>query len=182
MGAYVRTCAGSEGFSLRQSLCMRRIYPWCSTISLDETKADVGCVDVWATIHVQAFSVASLDVSPGPPSIDALVFLREALVRCRGQPVLLVNQSPWSVRYPTSRRVGSTMRRGHAQPDRCVVLNHEFLWRVRRPEPSSGTPRYRHPVYRHQFAICYRFAIYRNAVYSSFAGSGIHGSNSKSKV
>lgn len=66
-------------------------------IAVDETKVNVAgrFLYCWAAVDVQTFEIVHLDVSPGRSSLDALLFLRTVVERCRGQPVVLVDRGPW---------------------------------------------------------------------------------------
>ena len=50
---------------------------------------------VWAAVDVDTFEVLHIEVSPGRSSLDALLFLRETLKYCRGQPVVLADRGEW---------------------------------------------------------------------------------------
>ena len=78
---------------------------------VDETKLEVD-VYAWAGIEVETFTnqrfvshqtprrfetfeVIHVDVSRGRSSLDAFLFLRELLKRCRGKPLVKVDWGPW---------------------------------------------------------------------------------------
>ena len=65
--------------------------------AVDETKLEIEDeeVYVWAAVDVDTFEVLHVDVSPGRLSLDALLFLKEALKYCRGQPVVLADRGDW---------------------------------------------------------------------------------------
>jgi len=67
------------------------------TIAVDETKMKVedNEVYVWAAVDVDTFEVIHVDVSEGRSSLDALLFLREVLRRCRGKPLIKTDRGPW---------------------------------------------------------------------------------------
>ena len=66
-------------------------------VAVDETKLDIEDeeVYVWAAVDVDTFEVLHIEVSPGRSSLDALLFLRETLKYCRGQPVVLADRGEW---------------------------------------------------------------------------------------
>jgi len=68
-----------------------------STVAVDKTTVNVedGEVYVWAAVDVDTFEVVYIEVSPGRSDLDALLFLRTVLKRCRGEPVILVDRGPW---------------------------------------------------------------------------------------
>jgi putative transposase len=68
-----------------------------STIAVDETKLNVEETEVyvWAAIDVETFEVIHIEVSPGRSDLDALLFIKQVLKRCRGNPVVLVDRGPW---------------------------------------------------------------------------------------
>ena len=68
-----------------------------STIAIDETKLKVEETEVyvWAAIDVETFEVIHIEVSPGRSDLDALLFIKQVLKRCRGDPVVLVDRGPW---------------------------------------------------------------------------------------
>lgn len=67
------------------------------TIAVDETKVKVedSEVYVWAAVDVDTFEVVHIEVSPGRSDLDALLFLKQVLERCRGKPTVLVDRGPW---------------------------------------------------------------------------------------
>lgn len=50
---------------------------------------------VWINFDVDTFDVLHVKVSPGCSNLDALLFLTEVLMYCRGQPVLPVDRGEW---------------------------------------------------------------------------------------
>jgi putative transposase len=68
-----------------------------ATVAVDETKVSVENdeVYVWAAVDVETFEVVHIEVSPGRSDLDALLFLKTVLKRCRGQPVIVVDRGPW---------------------------------------------------------------------------------------
>ena len=66
-------------------------------VAVDETKMKVDGkeVYVWAAVDVETFEVVHVDVSPGRSSLDALLFLKTVLSRCRGKPLIKVNRDLW---------------------------------------------------------------------------------------
>lgn len=68
-----------------------------STVAVDETKISVEDdeVYVWAAVDVDTFEVVHIEVSPGRSNLDALLFLKTVLKRCRGQPVIIVDRGSW---------------------------------------------------------------------------------------
>lgn len=63
-------------------------------VAVDETKLDIKDeeVYVWAAVDVDTFEVLQVEVSPGRSSLDALLFLTEVLMYCRGQPTVLADR------------------------------------------------------------------------------------------
>ena len=57
-------------------------------VAVDETKIEVDGeeVYVWTAVDCDTLEVLAVEVSPGRSSLDALVFLRDVLKRCRGPP------------------------------------------------------------------------------------------------
>jgi len=68
-----------------------------ATVAVDETKVSVEDdeVYVWAAVDVDTFEVVHIEVSPGRSDLDALLFIKQVLKRCRGQPVIVVDRGPW---------------------------------------------------------------------------------------
>ena len=66
-------------------------------VAVDETKIDIEDeeVYVWAAVDVDTFEVLHFEVSPGRSSLDALLFLKEVLKYCRGQPTVLADRGEW---------------------------------------------------------------------------------------
>jgi putative transposase len=66
-------------------------------VVVDETKLEVNGeeVYVWAAIDVDTFEVIHTEVSTGRSSLDALLFLKQVLKRCRGRPVIKTDRGPW---------------------------------------------------------------------------------------
>lgn len=67
------------------------------TVVVDETKVTVEDreVYVWAAVDRDSFEVIHVEASPGRSELDALLFLRTVLQRCRGEPVVIVDRGPW---------------------------------------------------------------------------------------
>jgi putative transposase len=67
------------------------------TIAIDETKLKVEDTEVyvWAAIDVEAFEVVPIKVSPRRSDLDALLFIKQVLKCCRGDPIVLVDRGPW---------------------------------------------------------------------------------------
>lgn len=67
------------------------------TVVVDETKVAVDDheVYVWAAIDRGTYEVIHVEASPGRSELDALLFLRAVLERCRGRPVIVVDRGPW---------------------------------------------------------------------------------------
>lgn len=68
-----------------------------STVAINETKLKVEETEVyvWAAVDVETFEVIHIEVSPGRSDLDALLFVKQVLKRCRGDPVVLVDRGPW---------------------------------------------------------------------------------------
>jgi len=68
-----------------------------ATVAVDETNVNVEDdeVYVWAAVDVDTFEVVHIEVSSGRSDLDALLFLKTLLKRCRGQPVIFVDRGPW---------------------------------------------------------------------------------------
>jgi putative transposase len=68
-----------------------------SAVAVDETKLFVDGKEryVWAAIDTDTFEVIHVEVSAGRSSLDALLFLKEVLKRCRGQPLIKADRGPW---------------------------------------------------------------------------------------
>ncbi|WP_373675562.1 DDE-type integrase/transposase/recombinase [Halopenitus sp. H-Gu1] len=68
-----------------------------STVAIDETKPKVEETEVyvWAAIDVDTFDIIHIEDSPGRSDLDALLFIKQVLKRCRGDPVVLVDRGPW---------------------------------------------------------------------------------------
>ncbi|WP_082230150.1 DDE-type integrase/transposase/recombinase [Halorubrum lipolyticum] len=52
-------------------------------------------VYVWAAVDVETFELIQIEVSPGRSYLDALLFVKQVLKRCLGEPVVLVDRGPW---------------------------------------------------------------------------------------
>ena len=67
------------------------------TVVVDETKVwlEDREVFVWAALNRHTYEVIHVEVSPGRSELDALLFLRTVLERCRGRPVIVVDRGPW---------------------------------------------------------------------------------------
>jgi len=71
-------------------------------VAVDETKVSLEDdeVYVWAAVDVDTFGVVHIEVFPGRSDLDALLFLKTVLKRCRGQPVIVVDRGPrhnWAI-------------------------------------------------------------------------------------
>lgn len=44
---------------------------------------------------METFEVIHIGVSPGRSALDALLFIKQVLKHCRGDPVVLVDRGPW---------------------------------------------------------------------------------------
>jgi len=79
-------------------LCASGITDWrtYSTVAIDETKLKVEETEVyvWAAVDVDTFEVIHIEVSPGRSDLDALLFVKQVLKRCRSEPVVLVDRGP----------------------------------------------------------------------------------------
>ncbi|MFC7043785.1 hypothetical protein [Halonotius sp. GCM10025705] len=66
-------------------------------MAADETKVEVDGtkVFVWAAIDCETLEVPYFDVAPGRSSLDALLFIQEVLLLCRGRPLLRADRGPW---------------------------------------------------------------------------------------
>ena len=66
-------------------------------VAVDETKIAINGEEryVWAAIDTDTFEAVHVEVSAGRSSLDALLFLKEVLKRCRGQPLIKVDRGPW---------------------------------------------------------------------------------------
>ena len=66
-------------------------------MTVDETKIDIDGHEmcVWATVDCETFEVLAVEVSPGRSSLDALLFLKNVLERCRGRPLVRADRGPW---------------------------------------------------------------------------------------
>lgn len=68
-----------------------------STVAIAETTLNVEETEVyvWAAVDVDTFEVVHIEVSPDRTDLDALLFIKHVLKRCRGNPVVLVDRGPW---------------------------------------------------------------------------------------
>jgi putative transposase len=66
-------------------------------IAVDETtvKIEEQEIYVWAAIDVETFEVVHVEVSPGRSDLNAFLFLKTVLQRCRGESVVLAARGPW---------------------------------------------------------------------------------------
>jgi putative transposase len=66
------------------------------TVTVDETKVTVEDQEayVWAAVDVETFEVMHIEASPGRSDLVSLLFVKQVLKQCCGEPVLLVNRSP----------------------------------------------------------------------------------------
>ena len=105
--------------------------PLCRTrpiVAIDETKINVDrrYVFCWAAVGIQTFEMVHLDVTPGRSSLDALLFLKTVLERCRGTPLVIVDRGPW-YNWPLET-LGCRFRKetwGTRKPHRVTVLRPE---------------------------------------------------------
>ena len=67
------------------------------TVVVNETKVAVEDrkVYVWAALDRHTYEVIHVEASPGRSDLDALLFLRIGLERCRGRAVIMVDCGPW---------------------------------------------------------------------------------------
>ena len=72
-------------------------------VAVDETKLKLGGrqLYVWAAIDVDSREVLALDASWQRSSLNAWLFLRKMLRRCKNKPLTLVDRGPW---YPWALR------------------------------------------------------------------------------
>ena len=68
-----------------------------STVAIDETKLKIEETEVyvWAGVDMETFEVIHIEVFRGRSDLDALLFVKQVLKRCRGEPVVLVDRGPW---------------------------------------------------------------------------------------
>jgi len=66
-------------------------------VAVDETKTKVDGKHAYVrtAVDVETSEVVHVDVSPGRSSLDALLFLKTVLSRCRGKPLIKVNRDLW---------------------------------------------------------------------------------------
>ncbi|OYR69592.1 hypothetical protein DJ79_02540 [Halorubrum ezzemoulense] len=66
-------------------------------VAVDETKIEIDGIKhyVWAAVNCETLEVLSVEVSPGRSSLDALLFLKDVLERCRGRPLVRADRGPW---------------------------------------------------------------------------------------
>lgn len=83
------------------------------TITIDETKLTVEEteVSVWAAVDVDTFENTHIEVSPGRSDLNALLFIKQVLERCRGEPMILLIV----VRGTTGRSTTSISPVGHGE-------------------------------------------------------------------
>jgi len=80
--------------------CKHLFEPDCrdrQEVAVDETKLEIDGDEhyVWAAVDCDTLEVLHVDVSPGRSSLDALLFLKEVLKRCRGRPLVRADRGPW---------------------------------------------------------------------------------------
>jgi putative transposase len=65
-------------------------------VAVDETKVEVNSAEVfvWAAVDCETLKVLYVDITPGHSSLDALLFLRKVLQRCRCRPLLRADRGP----------------------------------------------------------------------------------------
>ena len=75
---------------------IRPRFDYHLTVAIDEIKLKVEETEVyvWAAVDVETVEVIHIEVSPGRPDPDALLFVKQVLKRCRGEPVVLVDRRP----------------------------------------------------------------------------------------
>jgi len=58
-------------------------------VAVDETNIEIDGTEhyAWAAVGCATLEVLHVDVSPGRSSLDALLFPRDVLKRCRGRPL-----------------------------------------------------------------------------------------------
>ena len=66
-------------------------------VAVDETTVTIEDQEiyVWAAIDVETFEVVHVETSPGRSDLDAFLFLKTVLARCRGETVVRVDRGPW---------------------------------------------------------------------------------------
>lgn len=66
-------------------------------IEIDKTKVKIEEreIYVWAAVDVETFEIVHVEVSLGRSDLDAFVFLKTVLARCRGETVVLADRGPW---------------------------------------------------------------------------------------
>jgi putative transposase len=103
-----------------------------ATVAVDETKVSVenSEVYVWAAVDVDTFEVVHIEVSPSRSDLDALLFLKTVLKRCRGQPVTFVDRGPWYTgRSMTSISASHAVKRGgNGRLSRPVEIPNQVLY------------------------------------------------------
>jgi putative transposase len=66
-------------------------------VAVNESKIEIDGEQhyVWAAVDCETLEVLAIEVSPGRSSLDALLFLKDVLERCRGRPLVRADRSPW---------------------------------------------------------------------------------------
>ena len=66
-------------------------------MAVDETKIDIDSHEmyVWAAVDCETLEVLAVEVSSGRLSLDALLFLKSVLERCRDRPLVWTDHGPW---------------------------------------------------------------------------------------
>ena len=59
-------------------------------MKLEETE-----VYVWAADAMDTVEVIHIEVRPGRSDLNALLFIKQVLKRCRGESVVLIDRGPW---------------------------------------------------------------------------------------
>ena len=98
-------------------------------VAVNETKLEIEDekVYVWTAVEVGTFEVLHVDVSPGQPSLDALLFLKEALKYCRGQPAPPADRGSTSVLLSeTTTHQGSIDRARHQRAALRTCLHQQL--------------------------------------------------------
>ncbi|ELY69593.1 transposase, IS240 [Natrinema pellirubrum DSM 15624] len=66
-------------------------------VAVDETKIEIDGDEhyVWPAVDCETLKELAVEVSPGRSSLDALLFLKDVLERCRGRPLVRTDRGPW---------------------------------------------------------------------------------------
>lgn len=111
------------------------------TVVVDETKVGVEDeeVYVWAAVTRASFEVIHVEVSPGRSALDALLFLRTVLERCRGEPVVIVDRGPWYTSSLDNLDLPCEVRR-ETWGDRSIVESWFTVFKGRTGEFADRFP------------------------------------------